>query len=196
MGSILCGGEILRHVTKMFCSPNRSAHGPHGRKTVCIRAKINEHGTVLVNSTDPCEKDPDSASFCAEWWSHNTPKKWCPGIRAIPRGSTRNTRGRVKTSHPSEIFWNRGIALQPSITSSWYLYAIDPRILNWHYWFKILFACMQSQDIFVLNAKPSESEQKSDRKIEQREMEGTWLQLLRSCALHLLCHSRSQRCRD
>ena len=66
MGSILCGGEILQHVTKMFCSPNQSAHGPHGRKTVRIHAKINEHGTVLVNSMDPCEKDPDSTSFRAD----------------------------------------------------------------------------------------------------------------------------------
>ena len=48
----------------------------------------------------------------------------------------------------------------------------------------------------VLNAKPSESEWKSDCKTEQRETEGTWLQLLRSCALHLLCCSRFQRCGD
>ena len=40
----------------------------------------------------------------------------------------------------------------------------------------------------MLNAKPSESEWKSDCETEQRETEGTWLQLLRSCALHLLCH--------
>ena len=66
MGLILCGGAILQHVTKMFCSPNRSAHGLHRRKTVRIRAKINGHGTVLVNSMDPCEKDPDSASFHAD----------------------------------------------------------------------------------------------------------------------------------
>ena len=42
----------------------------------------------------------------------------------------------------------------------------------------------------MLNAKPLESKQKSDRKTKQRETEGTWLQLLRSCALHLLCCSR------
>ena len=38
----------------------------------------------------------------------------------------------------------------------------------------------------LLKAKPLESKRKSDRKSEQREMEGTWLQLLRSCTLHLL----------
>ena len=48
----------------------------------------------------------------------------------------------------------------------------------------------------VLNAKPLESEQKSNCKTEQRETEGTWLQLLRSCTLHLLCCSRFQRYRD
>ena len=44
----------------------------------------------------------------------------------------------------------------------------------------------------LLNAKPSESERKSDHKTKLRETEGTWLQLLRSCALHLLHRSRFQ----
>ena len=102
MGSILCGGAILRHVTKMFCSPNRSAHGLHGRKTVRIHAKINEHGTVLVNSTDPHEKDPDSTSFRADprgMVKPNTPKNWCPGIsrfRGIPRNPHHSARIRAE----------------------------------------------------------------------------------------------------
>ena len=44
----------------------------------------------------------------------------------------------------------------------------------------------------LLNAKPSESKWKSGCETEQRETEGTWLQLLRSCALPLLCRSRFQ----
>ena len=82
-------------MTKMFCSPNRSAHGLHGRKTVRVRAKINEHGTVLVNSTDPREKDPDSASFRADphgsAWNGEAKytKKLVSWDQRIPRHSAR-----------------------------------------------------------------------------------------------------------
>ena len=36
----------------------------------------------------------------------------------------------------------------------------------------------------MLNANSLESKQKSNHKTKQRGMEGTWLQLLRSCTLH------------
>ena len=54
----------------------------------------------------------------------------------------------------------------------------------------------QQNNRMMLNVNPSESEWKSDCKTEQRGMEGTQLQLLRSCTLHLLCCSRFQRCGD
>ena len=140
MGSILCGGAILRHVTKMFCSPNRSAHGLHGRKTVRVRAKINEHRTVLVNSTDPHEKDPDSASFRADLHGSTRngeakyTKKLVSWDQRIPCGSVQNTRGRVKyevlypTALPTCISYLVDIPLLCSILGDYW---------SWLGWFPI-----------------------------------------------------------